>query len=471
MMLKPESWDTRYLYPDLEEVRRSICSVPMRKQGSAGEVSEAWTRWDSLVSQGAFFKALGRINWRVVPTAPAFPRKLLHQIQELGDLVEALLQSVQKRLGKSPFLREELGFPACSEEEILWEVQQERPLSVLRLDIAMEAGEIPRLLEIQVVMGGLGITHALRAAYGPHPCLPGILPLYEQCLGQVAEGLDMEQATPVAAVFGSSRSAYRHEHLVLARSMRRWELVVAPIQFMVGSSEGGIRLPDGRRVAVIHRLFRSPNIFRRPEGPGRRVLEALLKDRVRLLNPWKDVLEDKRLLALVHHPHTPEVLADDLSETQWARLREFVPPTWRATPQRISGLLGLTRGRRALYLKRGRSFESRALFHGRKLSLRQWEAACLAAKEQGDWIVQQEVPSRPWRWRYLDPSSSTIRAVNGYIRLCPFFLRDPGGKLRLADVLITAREESSRVHGASDAILVVPGPEDQRPPVVGSGGA
>lgn len=455
-----ESCRANYLYSDLEEVARVLAAPRARASLLDEDVMAAWARWDSLVEQGAFFKALGRINWRVVPEAPPVPSSLLAKIQELGELVDALLASLERRLGDSAFLREELGFPACPEEQILWELECSRPLCMLRLDLALEAGEHPKLLEIQVVMGGLGISHALRVAYGPHPMLPGIGPLYEECLDRIAGSMSEQSSPPLAAVFGARRSAYRHEHLVLARSLSRWELAVAPFDAMRQSQDKGLLLPDGRKVAAIHRLFRSPNIFRRPDGPGRLVLQALLRDRVRLLNPWKDVLEDKRVLALVHHPQAPRALGGEMEPTQWARLRELVPPTWRATPDRIARVLGLPRAQRDLYLKKGRSFESRGLFHGRQLSLRQWEMACLTAKGQGDWVIQQAVAAKPWRWRYLDPSSGTMRTMAGYVRLCPFFFRDKGSRLRLADVLITAREGSSRVHGASDAVMVVAGPGD-----------
>lgn len=455
-----ESCRTNYLYSDLEDVARVLDAPRQRAFKADKELMAAWARWDSLVAQGAFFKALGRINWRVVPEPPPLRSSLLAEIQELGELVDSLLASLERHLGESSFLREELGFPACPEEEILWELESSRPLGMLRLDLALEAGEYPRLLEIQVVMGGLGITQALRVAYGRHPMLPGIKPLYEECLDRVTGFVSEQSSPPLAAVLGARRSAYRHEHLVLARSLSRWELMVAPLDILKQSRDRGLLLPENRKVAVIHRLFRSPNIFRRPGGPGRLVLEALLDDQVRLLNPWKDVLEDKRVLALVHNPQAPMVLGSDLDPAQWARLLELVPPTWRATPDRIAEVLGLPRSQRDLYLKKGRSFESRGLFHGRQLSLRQWETACLTAKDQGDWVIQQAVASRPWSWRYLDPSSGTMRTMAGYVRLCPFFFRDGSGKLRLADLLITAREESSRVHGASDAVMVVAGPGD-----------
>lgn len=455
-MLGLEHFKANYLYWDLEEVARALDAPRPVEHAGDPEVALCWDRWDSLVRQGAFFKALGRVNWRVVPDPPEIPAGLLDDIAQLGALVEALLAALEKHLLDSPFLRQELGFPACPQEEALWELERHRVLEMMRLDLALENGEHPRLLEIQVVMGGLGITHALRQAYGRHPCLPGILPLYEACLGKVRENFPGPEAG-VAAVLGAKNSSYRHEHLVLARSLGKEKLVVAPLLAISRGPRGGLVLPDGRHVTVIHRLFRSPGIFNYAASKARMILEALSENRIRLLNPWRDVMEDKRVLALVHHPEAGEKLGEILEPGQLQKLKDYIPLTWRATPERIAHILALPASKRGYYLKKGRSFESRALFHGRRLSLKQWEAACLKAKAEGDWIIQEEVHSRPWEWRYLEPCSGVIRTMRGYVRLCPFFFRDSQGKMNLADVLITAREESSRVHGASDAVLVVPG--------------
>lgn len=456
-MLGIESCKTHYLYWDLEEVAKALeAPRPVAPFGDP-EVALCLDRWASLVRQGAFFKALGRVNWRVSPDPPRLPDLLMDEITRLGRLVEEFMIGLQEHLAESPFLRRELGFPACAQEARLWELERSRALEMMRLDLALENGEHPRLLEIQVVMGGLGITHALREAYGPHPSLPGILPLYKNCLRRVREEAGGSDSG-IAAVLGARKSSYRHEHLLLARSLGRDGLVVAPLWALSRGPEGGLVLPDGRKVMVIHRLFRSPGIFKNAQSNAQMLLEALSEKRIRLLNPWKDVLEDKRVLALVHHLDAEKELGGFFDSGKLRKLREYVPFTWRATAERISKVMGLPASKRNLYLKKGRSFESRALAHGRRLSLKQWEAACHRAKLEGDWIIQQEVHSKAWEWRYFEPSSGIMRSMKGYVRLCPFFLRDSEGKMKLADVLLTAREDSSRVHGASDAVLVVPGP-------------
>jgi hypothetical protein len=163
------------------------------------------------------------------------------------------------------------------------------------------------------------------------------------------------------------------------------------------------------------------------------------------------------MLALLHHPQADEVLGHCLSSEEWNRLRRFVPPTRIANPEIIASLLDRPRSQRTVYLKKARSFESRQLWDGQQVSLRQWNAACLRARAEGDWIVQEAVRGEPRAFRYLDFQAQKIREMRGYVRISPFYFRNSSGEITLGDVLITAREERSRVHGASDALLGVPG--------------
>ncbi len=444
-----------YLYHDREEIPRAVVKArDMAPLEASGDLPLARLRYSSLVEQGAFFKALGRVNWRVVPRAPVLERAFLHELSRMGQILDKFLHGVEKKLETSTFLRDFLGFPLSNEEELLLIAQKDEPLRMLRADMVLENGNVPKVVEIQVVMGGLGITQALRTAYGPHPLLPGIAKAYEEALEAIPK---MEDLPKVVASLGARSSHYRHEHLCLARHLSTWRMIVAPL-FLLEEGPSGVRLGD-IEVGVIHRLFRAPGALKTEHG--KRVLRAVLQGRVILINPWKDFLEDKRLLALVHDERAKELLGDHLTEKEWKSLQELIPPTWKADRERLAQVMGLSGSYRSYYLKKGRSWECKGLFHGRKLNSRKWEAACKRAKEEGDWILQKEVRSTPTPWVYLDPSSGSMKSMMGYTRMCPYYFRGRDGELHLADVLLTVRETSSRVHGASDAILTVLGDDSE----------
>jgi len=184
-------------------------------------------------------------------------------------------------------------------------------------------------------MGGLGITQALRTAYGPHSLLLGIAKAYEEALEAIPKRGDLPK---VVATLGARNSHYRHEHLCLARHLSTWRMIVAPL-FLLEEGPSGVRLGD-TGIGVIHRLFRAPGALK--TEPGKRVLRAVLQGRVILINPWKDFLEDKRLLALVHEDRAEELLEDHLTEGEWKSLQEMIPPTWKATRERLAQVMGLS---------------------------------------------------------------------------------------------------------------------------------
>jgi hypothetical protein len=463
-----EHFERNYLYDDWDEIVRStrladeVLSMPPRD----GETDRARHRWAQLLKQGALFKRPRLVNWRVPPDASPLLPDCIGEIQQLGLWIDQLLQDVDREIGSNAFIREVLGFPACPEEELLRQAHGESPLPFFRLDLLYDPSQRIRLLEIQVVMGGLGITQALRNCYGSHPSLPGTAISYERAvLSAFKEWCKTHRMThpkrPLVAVLGSKKSQYRHDHLILARHLRHLEMVVAPLNQLICTAQGPPTLSDGRRPHIIHRLFRSPNLFENNAEKALCLMECIQKKEIFVVNPWKDILEDKRILALMHDPRIMTECADWLSSEHWTHLQRFVPPTSLATADKITELLGRPRSERAFYLKKGRSYESRQLYDGQQLNLRKWESACLRARHEGDWIIQESVHGTPHPFEYLDFRVQRLRKMDGYVRLSPFFFKTPEDGLILGDVLITAREEHSRIHGASDAVLVVPGPAEE----------
>ena len=463
-MLPLEDCRHNYFYDDWDAVEGSVLLAGDVSADSreGDEVLRAKAVTASLLDQGALFKRTHAINFRVCPDALDMPGTLIDEIEDLGRVTDRFLSAVTDTLIEQPSFRNRLGFPACPEELRLLELHRDRPLDFFRLDLAPDEDEKPKLLEIQIVLGGLGITQALRHAYGKHDRLPGAAEAYGEAVRTSYEILRQNfekpsSGVPLIAVFGADRSAYRHDHLVLSRHLQGMELAVAPMRSMGFTSDGRPTLPDGRSPDVLHRLFRSPGVFEKSPKRAGAILDAVERGLIMVVNPWNDVLEDKRLLAFGYKPEIEKSLQDKLSEEDRAKLRQWIPETGFADPETIADIIGLPKSERAYYLKKGRSYESRFLYDGRQINHRKWEAACIEAKRDGDWIVQEAVAADPRPFRYLDAPTGAIRDMKGYQRISPYYFRSKDGTVRLGDILITAREERSRVHGASDAIMVVPG--------------
>lgn len=458
-----ESFRKNYFYDDWDEVVQSTLSAQevLNMPSTGQEADKARHRWAGLLAQGALFKRTRWINWRVAPDAYPLSQDILEQLTELGTLVDSFLQGVDRCLGENAFFRETLGFPTCPEEEILWQHHRGDPLAFFRLDLTFDQTGMVKLLEIQVVMGGLGITQALRSIYGPHKTLAGTAASYERSVLNAYNGWCKRRKLrppekPLVAVIGARNSKYRHDHLVLARHVPQLEMAVSPLNLLDFDSSGRPTLPDGRIPHIIHRLFRSPSLFQKNPEKALCLMDSIKRKQVFMANPWKDFLEDKRVLALVKHPRVKQNRPEWLESAECVRLRRFIPCTRLADAPSITELLGRPRSERTRYLKKGRSFESRDLCDGQQVNLRQWDAACLRARREGDWIIQNAVYGRPQPFRYLEFQAQEIRSMQGYIRLNPFYFRTQDKRIVLGDILITAREERSRIHGASDAILLVP---------------
>jgi hypothetical protein len=411
--------------------------------------------------QGAFFRHPGKINWLIPIDAFPMEKEQMEILVKAGQLVDRLLSAVDRTMEHSESMKRFLGFPAVPQEMELYLAQRQQSPSYFRLDMTPDLEGSLKILEIQLVAGGVGITEALANAYGRDPQMGGISQAYEEsvlCLWReffgCIDGKPIHNTRPLIAVVGSKDSPYRFEHLLLARHLRQIQMAVVPLAAM-RCEEGGLLLPDGRAPVGIHRLFRSPSAWRHTPKRSSLILGLIKAREVFLVNVWKDYLEDKRILALVHHPEASGIISNQLSGEELDTLRRLIPKSWVLDSRMLKDLHGLSRGTRTYYLKKARSFGSKELYDGQQLSARQWESACRRAAAEGDWILQEAVRGRPSIIRYLDPSSLKVKEMRGYLRVSPYYFRLSDGQMHLADVLVTARPQRSRVHGASDSALVV----------------
>ncbi|HEY3356635.1 MAG TPA: hypothetical protein VGQ83_25515 [Polyangia bacterium] len=424
-----------------------------------GELDAALRLAGRLLERGMVYKARGRVGWRVAARAPVLPARHLETLQRLGAVVDRLVTAAAAALPGSAWLRTRLGFPFRPEEEELLPAALRHPLSFLRLDLVPDAAGELRLIELQTVAGGLGITQALREVYGPHPALPGIAAGLDEALAvgyrAFCDGAGRAPAPrPVVGVFVNAASDYRHELFVFASALRRVEMVVGP--WVRPGAAAFPCLGDGRAPDALFRFLDSGRVLAGASSFKRTLVRRVAAGELCMLNPWIDALDDKRLLAVVHDEDAEAALGGRLSAADWQTLRAAVPRTWRLDAERGASLKGRARAERAVYLKKGRSAMSRGLVDGQQENRGRFDAAVDAAVAEGDWVAQEAVRGGPWPFTVLDPDAGALRELQGYVRLTPVYGRAADGGVRLCDVCVTARPQRSRVHGASDACIVVP---------------
>jgi hypothetical protein len=138
-----------------------------------------------------------------------------------------------------------------------------------------------------------------------------------------------------------------------------------------------------------------------PAPPAVPVLRAQLRGRIRVYNGWPTRMwVDKRNLALLSENEGLEAWTEEeraliRDHIPWTRL--VSPPrttTWRGAEVQLPGFL--LDHRDDLVLKRGLGRSGEAVYVGRYLAPDAWEARVREAVEEGGWIVQERVESKPY---------------------------------------------------------------------------
>jgi hypothetical protein len=419
-----------------------------------GELGAAWSRYAGLLDRG-----IAEASWRVPPSGVTLPGGMLRQLERLGQLMDRVLTGLASRLLRSPAMQAALGFPDCPEEQLLAAEHARDLLGFFKLDVALDERERPFVHDLDIVLSTLGIAQVLRETYGPNPALPGVGAVYSECVrATYGRWCDRRGRTPspsptiLAPVL--RKKVWGNDFPCLARGAAG-ELVSCDLADLPWPA---FVLPDGRSFDVLHRTFPSRGFFAGAPFRSRQILRADLEGQFCLVNPWNDVLADKRLFALLHDLDGRRELEDVLSGEEWSELLSMIPGTWLATESAISRVRGQSRQRRRCYLKPARGFGARDVFSGDSMNGGRWHEACDRAVREGGWILQEAVRAPPRSFRYLDARTNEVREMAGYLRITPHYFRALDGSMRLGEVLITARDHKNRVHGASDALMCVAAP-------------
>jgi hypothetical protein len=131
-----------------------------------------------------------------------------------------------------------------------------------------------------------------------------------------------------------------------------------------------------------------------------RLLWAQVAGRIRIYNGLLTRMWlDKRNLALLSENEGLEAWTEEDRELirdhiPWTRLVSPCTTTWRGTEVRFPGFL--LDHRDEMVLKRGQGFAGNDVHVGRYLAPDVWEARVREAVEEGEWIVQEWVDSKPY---------------------------------------------------------------------------
>ena len=194
--------------------------------------------------------------------------------------------------------------------------------------------------------------------------------------------------------------------------------------------------------------------------------------------PPKTIFEEKLLFALLWNRNLRPFWRQHLGESFFERLLKCVPYTWLVDPTPLpphgaipelnitdwAQLKALSQKERELILKISgfseHAWGARGVYLGSDLSHADWSVAvdrAVSSFRTSPHVLQRYHKPRLETASYYDFASKKIVAMNGRVRLCPYYFvagEGDGAQAELAGILATICPPDKKIiHGMTEAIL------------------
>jgi hypothetical protein len=456
--------------------------------GQADGAARARRITEGLPSGGILLTDSGsRSPFRISPAPFPLPRETVNTLARQGRLWLGFLKAAQEiyfrgTRGEAPaFVVEYLdtGKPERLVEFGRMNRFRAKFPPIIRPDIMLTDDGLAAC-ELDSVPGGFGLLDCLSRLYAAEGCIPvgGAGGMASGFMRAMAHASGRENPAIAIAVSEESRM-YLPEMRWMAEMASKnggWCRAVSPMDLQAGPD--GVRL-EGVRIDAIYRFF---ELFDLPNLPvAEELFTAAKMKQVVMAPPPKAFLEEKILLALLHHPALAALWEECMGEPEFLELKSLVIPTWvldsRPIPPHavVAGFLAggkpvsswqelgrLTQREREFVVKpsgfSADAWGSHGVSFGQDLSRGDWMEAvgeALEAFPEGPHVIQ---PFRrpavvPVQW--LDAASGEIRTGEGRVRLTPYYFVTGAEEAELSGILATiCPTDKKAVHGMPDAVMV-----------------
>lgn len=335
-------------------------------------------------------------------------------------------------------------------------------------------GELPRVIrpdllitetgfaasELDSVPGGIGLTGWLNQSYAQtgFNVLGGANGMIEGFRGIFGD------AKKVHLMVSEESATYRPEMRWLAAQLgERFQVVDASFT-------------DVKAGDAVYRFF---EMFDLANIPAAKTLLTLAQEKqIRLTPPPKPFLEEKLTLALLWNRNLRPFWLQQLGESFFKQLLQIVPYTWIIDPTPLppngafpelnltdwQQLKTLSQKERDLILKVSgfseNAWGARGVSLGSDMSVADWSAAvdqAIHAADKNPFILQRYHKPKAIEARWFDFKANTVHAMNGRVRLCPYYFVHGDGdaaRTHLGGALATICPADKKIiHGMDDAIL------------------
>jgi hypothetical protein len=290
-----------------------------------------------------------------------------------------------------------------------------------------------------------------------------------------------EAANPlIALVVSDEASTYRPEMEWLARELQLQGKRVFCLRpeglFPLG---GALFFDSGGNPEKIDVLYRFFELFDLGNiTTARFIFEAWKGGEVAIAPPMRHFQEEKLSLALFHHHRLRDYWTEALSEGSAKRLASLIPHSWVMDPSPLPpggvldgpkaggrpitdwrDLAGASQRERELIIKISGYHETawgaRSVLLGSDCSREEWQAAIDRAVGMAPANLHVlQAYKKPRRLRHPVYRDHTAAAVDGRLRLCPYYFVVEG-KPRLSGALATfCPPDKKIIHGMQDAALL-----------------
>jgi len=455
---------------DCRVIERDVCGIVLESIRSAGLWRIPGEHADSA-----------RIH-RISPQPFLLSSEHIEALHRLGDALLAFYGAVNELYlrGRHDWVNDylDIGKPEELIRHARMKYHRHALPAIIRPDILVtDDGFV--ITELDSVPGGFGHLDCLSAAYekAGYEIVGGGRGIRDRFAETLRQAQDAQAA---AAIVVSDESAdYLPEMKYLAGELRAVGVnahAVHPREVLF-TEEGLFIEPEGQRlrINVLYRFFELFDLLNIPKAEL--IAYAARKRFVTVTPPYKPFLEEKMLLALVHHSALIDYWREALGEERFALLKSTIAQTcvmdnrpvppharidgfeWRGGPVRDWRVIreGTQKERRFVLKPSGFSplaWGSRGVKVGQDMSGSDWAAAvdeALANFDKTPYVIQPFRDTSLIGVKYDE--AGEIRTMQARVRLCPYyFVID--GRAELGGVLATACPKDKKlIHGMADAVM------------------
>ena len=355
--------------------------------------------------------------------------------------------------------------------------------TVLRPDLLL-TDEGFALTELDSVPGGIGLTAFLNRLYAPAGGVIGADDAMVANFYAARAALRPETRNPfIALVVSDEAATYRPEMQWLAHQLQLQGKRVFCMRpediFPLGPQLCFDADGNPEKIDIIYRFFELFDLAN--VKTAKFIFEAWSAGEVAITPPMRPFQEEKLSLALFHHHLLQDFWAEALSGRTLKLLRSLIPRSWVMDPAPLPPgaildgplaggralsdwreLAGASQKERDLILKISGYHETawgaRSVLLGSDCSREEWQEGIAHAVELAPTnlhlLQTYKKPRRVGHRVYGREAPFEARAVDGRLRLCPYFFVT-GGQVKLSGALATfCPPDKKIIHGMQDAALL-----------------